>query len=166
MSTLPHLERLNPEQYAAVTTTRGPVLVLAGAGSGKTRVLTRRVAHLLHEGVAPENVLAVTFTNKAAAEMRERIHELVGDASEKVWVSTFHSTCARILRTDIEALGYTRRFAIYDDDDQLRLLKQLVVAAGYDPKAVPARDILSKIDHYKNRMLGRRGRRGAALPRR
>jgi DNA helicase-2/ATP-dependent DNA helicase PcrA len=137
-----------------VTTTRGPVLVLAGAGSGKTRVLTRRVAHLLHEGVAPENMLAVTFTNKAAAEMRERIHELVGEASEKLWVSTFHSTCARILRTDIEALGWTRRFAIYDDDDQLRLLKQLVVAAGYDPKAVPARDILSKIDHYKNRMLG------------
>jgi DNA helicase-2/ATP-dependent DNA helicase PcrA len=149
-----HLERLNPEQYAAVTTTRGPVLVLAGAGSGKTRVLTRRVAHLLYEGVSPENVLAVTFTNKAAAEMRERIHELVGDAAEKLWVSTFHSTCARILRTDIEALGWTRRFAIYDDDDQQRLIKQLIAAAGYDPKVVPARDILSKIDHYKNRMLG------------
>jgi DNA helicase-2/ATP-dependent DNA helicase PcrA len=149
-----HLERLNPEQYAAVTTTRGPVLVLAGAGSGKTRVLTRRVAHLLSEGVSPENVLAVTFTNKAAAEMKERIHELVGEASEKLWVSTFHSTCARILRTDIEVLGWTRRFAIYDDDDQLRLIKQLLAGAGYDPKIVTPRDVLSKIDHYKNRMLG------------
>jgi DNA helicase-2/ATP-dependent DNA helicase PcrA len=149
-----HLERLNPEQYAAVTTTRGPVLVLAGAGSGKTRVLTRRIAHLLHEGASPKNVLAVTFTNKAAAEMRERIHELVGEASADLWVSTFHSTCARILRTDIEALGWTRRFAIYDDDDQLRLLKGLIVGAGYDPKVITAREILSKIDHYKNRMLG------------
>jgi DNA helicase-2/ATP-dependent DNA helicase PcrA len=149
-----HLERMNPEQHAAVVTTRGPVLVLAGAGSGKTRVLTRRVAHLLHEGVAPENILAVTFTNKAAAEMKERIHELVGEVADRLWVSTFHSTCARILRTDIEVLGWTRRFAIYDDDDQLRLIKQLIAAAGYDPKMVAARDVSSKIDHYKNRMLG------------
>ena len=149
-----HLRRLNPEQFAAVTTSEGPVLVLAGAGSGKTRVLTRRIAHLLHQGVSPRNVLAVTFTNKAAAEMRERVEELVGEAAHDTWVSTFHSTCARILRTDIEALGWTRRFAIYDDDDQLRMIKHIVSEGGWDPGRVDARDILSRIDHYKNRMLG------------
>ncbi|MEQ1500815.1 MAG: UvrD-helicase domain-containing protein [Myxococcota bacterium] len=149
-----HLVRLNPEQRAAVTSITGPVLVLAGAGSGKTRVLTRRIAHLLHCGVAPDKVLAVTFTNKAAAEMRERVAELIGANAERVWVSTFHSTCARILRTDIEHLGYTRRFAIYDDDDQLRLLKGIIAGAGYDPGRIDAREISSRIDHYKNRMLG------------
>jgi DNA helicase-2/ATP-dependent DNA helicase PcrA len=146
-----HLAGLNPEQLDAVTTVQGPLLILAGAGSGKTRVLTRRVAHLLHTGVAPPEVLAVTFTNKAASEMRERIDELVGDGS-RVWVSTFHSTCARILRQEIEALGFTRRFAIYDDDDQLRLIKGLVLAAGYDPHQVEPRVLMSRIDHYKNRM--------------
>jgi DNA helicase II / ATP-dependent DNA helicase PcrA len=149
-----HLRRLNPEQHRAVTTIDGPVLVLAGAGSGKTRVLTRRIAHLLHTGVAPENVLAVTFTNKAAAEMRERVQELVGESGQRLWVSTFHSTCCRILRTDIEPLGFTRKFSIYDDEDQLRLLKGILVNAGYDADRVEARDISSRIDHYKNRMLG------------
>ena len=114
--TLSHLQLLNPEQYRAVTTIDGPLLILAGAGSGKTRVLTRRVAHMLHRGVNPANILAVTFTNKAAAEMKIRVSELIGDMGSKVWVSTFHSSCCRILRKDIEALGYTRRFAIYDDD--------------------------------------------------
>ena len=154
MSEPDHLKRLNPEQHRAVTTIDGPVLVLAGAGSGKTRVLTRRIAHLLHTGVSPENVLAVTFTNKAAAEMRERVSELIGPAAERVWVSTFHSTCCRILRADIEPLGFTRRFAIYDDDDQLRLIKGILANAGYDTDRVDARDISSRIDGYKNRMLG------------
>ena len=114
-----HLQRLNPEQYRAVTTLDGPLLILAGAGSGKTRVLTRRIAHLLHTGVSHQQILAVTFTNKAAAEMKERVINLVGEVGQKVWVSTFPSTCCRILRADIEAMGYIRRFAIYDDDDQL-----------------------------------------------
>ncbi|MBX2799369.1 MAG: UvrD-helicase domain-containing protein [Myxococcales bacterium] len=147
-----HLVRLNPEQERAVTTLSGPLLVLAGAGSGKTRVLTRRIAHLLYTGVDPNNVIALTFTNKAAAEMRERVAELIGDAAERVWVSTFHSSCARILRMDIEALGFTKRFAIYDDDDQVRLLKSIVVDAGYDPTRVVPRDVLSQIDGYKNQM--------------
>lgn len=147
-----HLQRLNPEQHDAVTTLRGPLLILAGAGSGKTRVLTRRIAHLLHTGVDPKNILAVTFTNKAAAEMKERVAELVGEAGTRVWVSTFHSSCARILRSDIEPLGWTRRFAIYDDDDQLRLLKDIVKREGYDEQKGFAKNILSKIDHHKNRM--------------
>jgi DNA helicase-2/ATP-dependent DNA helicase PcrA len=149
-----HLRRLNPEQHRAVTTIHGPVLVLAGAGSGKTRVLTRRIAHLLHSGVSPKNILAVTFTNKAATEMRERIVELVGPGGEDLWVSTFHSTCARVLRADAEALGWTRRFAIYDDDDQLRLLKSIIGNLGYDTARVDPREISGRIDHYKNRMLG------------
>ena len=147
-----HLVRLNPEQHRAVTTTEGPLLVLAGAGSGKTRVLTRRIAHLLHTGVSPQNVIAVTFTNKAAAEMRERVEELIGEAGERVWVSTFHSSCARILRSDIEALGWTKRFAIYDDDDQLRLIKGIIATLGYDTNQVPPRQVMSQIDAYKNRM--------------
>ena len=157
-----HLIRLNPEQYRAVTTLEGPLLILAGAGSGKTRVLTRRIAHLLHEGVDPENILAVTFTNKAAAEMKERVHELVGERAEKLWISTFHSTCVRILRMDIEKLEYTGKFAIYDDDDQLRLVKDILEELGYardpsdesepDPSTDP-RYLLSQIDDFKNRML-------------
>jgi len=146
---------LNPQQHAAVTTTHGPLLILAGAGSGKTRVLTRRIAYLLHEGVDPEAILAVTFTNKAAGEMKERVAELVGARADKVWVNTFHSACVRILRTDAEALGYTRRFAIYDDDDQLRVIRQLCRDLGYDPKQVRPRDVLGAIDRYKNRMLTR-----------
>jgi len=146
-----HLVRLNPEQYRAVTTTEGPLLILAGAGSGKTRVLTRRIAHMLHTGVDPKNVLAVTFTNKAAAEMKERVEELIGEAASNVWVSTFHSTCCRILRMDIEALGWTKRFAIYDDDDQLRMIKGVLDELGHD--TADARDVLGKIDFYKNRMV-------------
>ena len=149
----PSLGPLNPAQHAAVVTTGGPLLILAGAGSGKTRVLTRRIAWLLDQGADPEAVLAVTFTNKAAAEMRGRVEELVGGAARKVWMNTFHSACVRILRIEAERLGYTRRFAIYDDDDQQRIIRQAIRDLGYDPKEVPARRILSAIDGFKNRML-------------
>jgi DNA helicase-2/ATP-dependent DNA helicase PcrA len=153
MADLSHLGGLNPEQHRAVTTLSGPLLILAGAGSGKTNVLTRRVAHLLHEGVSPEQILAVTFTRKAAAEMRERITHLVGEAAQKLWVSTFHATCTKILRTDIEALGWTRKFAIYDDDDQKRLIKEIIEQLGYDIKLHAPESMLGRIDHNKNRMI-------------
>jgi DNA helicase-2/ATP-dependent DNA helicase PcrA len=152
MALPPHLTYLNPEQYQAVTTLHGPLLILAGAGSGKTRVLTRRVAHLLHEGVSPQEILAVTFTRKAASEMKERVAELVGEVGKKVWVSTFHATCGRILRTDIEPLGWTRNFSVYDDDDQLRMIKAVITDLGYDPKRVSPSNIVSRIDWYKNRL--------------
>jgi DNA helicase-2/ATP-dependent DNA helicase PcrA len=144
---------LNEPQRQAVEVTDGPLLILAGAGSGKTRVLTRRIAYLLHLGVAPENILAVTFTNKAAAEMRERVVEMVGEPGRKVWVSTFHSSCCRILRAEAEALGFSRRFAIWDDDDQHRLMRQLIADHGYDPKVVTPGSILGRIDHHKNRLV-------------
>jgi len=147
-----HLTLLNPEQYRAVTTTQGPLLILAGAGSGKTRVLTRRIAHVLHNGTDPRRVFSVTFTNKAAAEMKERVIELVGEVGSKCWVSTFHSSCCRILRQDIENLGWTKRFAIYDDDDQLRMVKGIVAELGLDPERADPRALLRQIDHYKNRM--------------
>jgi DNA helicase-2/ATP-dependent DNA helicase PcrA len=151
MSEMPaHLQHLNDEQLAAVTSITGPLLILAGAGSGKTRVLTRRIAHLLHEGVDQKSILAVTFTNKAASEMKERVYELAGESGRGIWVSTFHSSCCRILRQDIEHLGYTKRFAIYDDDDQRRLIKSIVKAFGYDPDHVDPRKISGQIDHYKN----------------
>ncbi len=156
----PHLARLNPEQYRAATTLEGPLLILAGAGSGKTGVLTARVVHLLHTGVDPKNVMAITFTNKASAEMKERIGSLLqvvhGEGGEelakRVWCSTFHSSCARILRTDIENLGWTRRFAIYDDDDQLRLLKEIIRRHGYDEKETSPREMRSRIDYHKTRL--------------
>ncbi len=113
------LQNLNPAQQEAVTYGSGPLLVLAGAGSGKTRVLTYRIAHLIGvKGVKPWNVLAVTFTNKAAGEMKERVSKLLGQTGTDVWVSTFHSWCARILRREADALGYTRNFSIYDDEDR------------------------------------------------
>ena len=111
-----NLNDLNKEQRLAAETLEGPLLVLAGAGSGKTRALTYRVANLLSHGVPPWAIMAITFTNKAAAEMRERIEKLAGESAADVWVSTFHSGCAKILRRDIEKLGYTRSFTIYDDD--------------------------------------------------
>jgi DNA helicase II / ATP-dependent DNA helicase PcrA len=113
------LEGLNPEQEQAVKHFKGPLLILAGAGSGKTRVLTHRIAYLIEEyGVNPWNILAITFTNKAAGEMRERVDNIVTSGAEYIWVSTFHSACVRILRRHIEALGYSRSFTIYDADLQ------------------------------------------------
>ena len=148
------VDDLNPEQAEAVQTTEGPLLILAGAGSGKTRVLTRRVGYLLESGVRPWNIFAVTFTNKAAGEMKERVRALVGTTADDVWVSTFHSSCVRILRRDIEPLGYGRNFAIWDDDDQMRALKQVGTELGIDPKRIPPASFRSQIDRAKNRLYG------------
>jgi DNA helicase-2/ATP-dependent DNA helicase PcrA len=134
------LEGLNPEQRDAVVTTEGPLLVLAGAGSGKTRVLTQRIAYLVGVcGIAPEGILAVTFTNKAAGEMRERVEKVLGADATGIWLSTFHSVCVRILRRDIGHLGYTRGFAIYDEADSLAAVKQAIVRLRLDPKGVDPR---------------------------
>lgn len=147
------LSRLNPPQQEAVTTTEGPLLVLAGAGSGKTRVLTHRVAYLIEQGTAPWSILAITFTNKAAKEMQERIVNLVGEGAEDIWVSTFHACCARILRRDIEKLGYQRSFSIYDDDDQMGLIKNIVKELNLNDKMYPPREIKTIISDAKNRLL-------------
>jgi DNA helicase-2/ATP-dependent DNA helicase PcrA len=149
-----YLDELNPEQRDAVTRVEGPLLILAGAGSGKTGVLTRRIAYLLDNGIEAEHIFAVTFTNKAAREMKERVIRLVGERGEKLWISTFHSSCARILRSDIEPLGWTPRFTIYDDDDQLRIIKEIIAELGYDPQRVVPRDVLAQIDAHKNRQSG------------
>ena len=146
------LEGLNTEQRQAVAQIDGPLLILAGAGSGKTRVLTRRVAHMINQGVRPWHILAVTFTNKAAAEMRERVRAMVGPDADRVLVSTFHSACVRFLRQDIECLGYKRNFTIYDTDDQSRLLKTLAKEANVDIKAFPLAKMRSTIDQAKTKM--------------
>jgi DNA helicase-2/ATP-dependent DNA helicase PcrA len=148
------LDDLNPPQRDAVLHTEGPLLVLAGAGSGKTRVLTYRIAHLIHErGVAPWSILAITFTNKAAAEMRERIAVLVGPSARDIWASTFHSACVRILRREAEAAGYRPDFAIYDADDQLRLMRACFADEEVDPKRVAPRHVLGRISDAKNRLV-------------
>jgi len=146
------LEGLNPEQRVAAEQIEGPLLILAGAGSGKTRVLTRRVAFMLQSGIPPWQILAVTFTNKAAAEMRERVREMVGEQANRVLVSTFHSACVRFLRADIEVLGYKRNFTIYDTDDQSRLLRNLAKEANIDVKAWPVAKMRSAIDQAKVKM--------------
>ena len=125
------LELLNREQKEAVLYTEGPLLILAGAGSGKTRALTFRIAHLIDEcGVNPWNILAITFTNKAAGEMRERVDRIAGYGSESVWVSTFHSACVRILRRYIDRLGYDTSFTIYDKEDQKTVMKDVCMIAS------------------------------------
>ena len=149
-----NLNDLNREQRLAAETLEGPLLVLAGAGSGKTRALTYRVANLLEHGVPPWAIMAITFTNKAAKEMRERIEKLAGAGAEDIWVSTFHSGCAKILRRDIEKLGYTRSFTIYDDDDQMSALKEILKKLNIDDKFLPPREIKSKISDAKNMLLG------------
>ena len=143
---------LNREQAEAVRHVEGPLLVLAGAGSGKTRMLTHRVAHLIASGAAyPHEILAVTFTNKAAREMRERVERLLGGGTRGVWVSTFHSTCVRILRREISQLGYESNFAIYDSDDSLALAKRVLRALDVDEKTWPPRSVRAAIDRLKNR---------------
>ena len=147
-------DTLNPMQQEAVYHTEGPLLVLAGAGSGKTRVLTHRIAYLIEEkGVNPWNIMAITFTNKAAAEMRERVDKIVGFGSESIWVSTFHSSCVRILRRHIEYLGYSTNFTIYDGDDQKTLMKQIFKKMDIDTKQFKERAILSKISSAKDEMI-------------
>ena len=148
-----YLQGLNPPQREAVLTTEGPVLVLAGAGTGKTAALTARLAHLIATRKAwPSQILAVTFTNKAAREMRERVGALSGGALEGMpWLGTFHSVAARMLRSHAELVGLQSNFTILDTDDQLRVLKQLIQAANLDEKRWPARQLAGLIDRWKNR---------------
>ena len=149
-----YLTTLNDAQRQAVEALDGPVLVLAGAGTGKTRVLTTRLAHLLYMRRAfPSQMLAVTFTNKAALEMRERLQKIIGASAEGMWLGTFHSIAARILRRHAEVVGLKPNFTILDTDDQLRLAKQILQAAGFDDKAVPARSLLGAIERWKDRGL-------------
>ena len=148
-----HQVVLNPEQQEAVLHTEGPLLILAGAGSGKTRVLTHRVAHLIDQGVNPWNILAITFTNKAAGEMRERVDALVGMGSESIWVSTFHSTCVRILRRYIDRLGYGTSFSIYDTDDQKSVMKEVCRKLQIDTKIFKERMLLSAISKAKDELV-------------
>ena len=145
---------LNPPQQEAVYHTEGPLLILAGAGSGKTRVLTHRIAYLIDEkGVNPWNILAITFTNKAASEMRERVDKIVGFGSESIWVSTFHSTCVRILRRHIDRLGFDTRFAIYDTEDQKTLMKEICRKLNIDTKIYKERSLLAQISHAKDELI-------------
>jgi DNA helicase-2/ATP-dependent DNA helicase PcrA len=150
-----YLADLNPAQREAVLHTEGPVLVIAGAGSGKTRVLTRRIAHLLGAvGVKPPEILAITFTNKAAGEMRDRVQDLVGPPARAAWVMTFHSACGRILRREAQRLGYRSNFTIYDSADQVRLVKRCLEELERDPKRFTPRGIHSQISNAKNTLVG------------
>ena len=147
-------DTLNDKQREAVLCTEGPLLILAGAGSGKTRVLTHRIAYLIEEcGVNPWNILAITFTNKAAGEMRERVDKIVGFGSDSVWVSTFHSTCVRILRRHIDLLGYDTNFTIYDTDDQKSVMKEVIRGMELDPKIYKERTFLGVISHAKDELI-------------
>ena len=148
-----NLNDLNPMQRRAAETLEGPVLILAGAGSGKTRTLTYRVANLLEHGVKAWHILALTFTNKAAREMRERIERLAGADAGEAWIGTFHSICCRILRRDIEKLGYERSFTIYDDDDQQRVIKAVLKELDIDEKFLPPKAVGADISDAKNRLL-------------
>ena len=148
------LSGLNREQRLAAETLEGPVLILAGAGSGKTRALTYRVANLIDHGVPAYSILALTFTNKAAKEMKDRIAGLLApDAVNDAWIGTFHSTCARILRRDIEKLGYTRSFVIYDDDDQTAVIREVMKRLNIDDKYIQTREVKSRISDAKNKLL-------------
>ena len=150
-----YLADLNPAQREAVLTTEGPLLVIAGAGSGKTRVLTYRVAHLLAAcGVKPNEILAITFTNKAAGEMKERVERTLGPIARAIWIMTFHSACGRMLRSEAERLGYRSNFTIYDQADQVRLVKACLEELERDPKRFVPRGIHSQISNAKNQLIG------------
>ena len=147
------LDGLNPQQKKAVTTTEGPLLVLAGAGSGKTRVLTHRIAYLIKEkGVYPGNILAITFTNKAAGEMKERVLGLLGEENRFLWVSTFHSACVRILRADAEKIGYSRNFVIYDTSDQLVVVKDCLRELDINERDFSPKKVLGIISRAKDNL--------------
>ncbi|OUK35851.1 hypothetical protein BU183_07395, partial [Enterococcus faecium] len=145
------LNGMNPRQKEAVLHTDGPLLLMAGAGSGKTRVLTHRIAYLIEEKeVNPWNILAITFTNKAAKEMKERVNAILASGGEDVWVSTFHSMCVRILRRDVDFIGYNRNFTIIDSSEQLTLMKRILKELNIDPKKYDPRSILGTISQAKN----------------
>src|SRR5918998_2603939 len=150
----PILEGLNPDQREAVLHHDGPLLVIAGAGSGKTRVLTHRIAHLIRaHGISPFEILAITFTNKAADEMKHRVGALVGPVAQKMWVSTFHSACVRILRRDGKALGFPSSFTIYDQADAVRLTSYVLRDLNIDPKRFPPRGVHAAISAAKNELV-------------
>src|SRR5919112_3749664 len=151
----PGLEHaLNPAQREAVEHVHGPLLVLAGAGSGKTRVLTTRIANLIdRHGVPPERIFAVTFTNKAAGEMKQRIGRLLGRDPSGLWIGTFHSLSARLLRREAPLLGFSRQFTIYDEDDRISLIRRLMEQQGHSTKLFPPRAVVSLISAAKNRMV-------------
>src|SRR5947207_6988798 len=150
-----YLADLNPAQREAVLHTEGPLLVIAGAGSGKTRVLTYRVAHLISAcGVKPNEILAITFTNKAAGEMRTRLESLLGDTARRIWILTFHAACGRILRREAPRLGYRSNFTIYDQADQVRLVKACLEELERDPKRFVPRGIHAQISNAKNQLIG------------
>ncbi|MGH3081812.1 MAG: UvrD-helicase domain-containing protein, partial [Gaiellaceae bacterium] len=150
-----YLADLNPSQREAVLHTEGPLLVVAGAGSGKTRVLTHRVAHLIAAvGVQPNEILAITFTNKAAGEMRSRLEDLLPEVARRIWILTFHAACGRIFRREAPRLGYKTNFTIYDQADQVRLVKQCLEELERDPKRFPAKGIHEHISSAKNQLIG------------
>ena len=151
------LSELNDRQAEAVQYTEGPLLILAGAGSGKTRVLTYRMAYLIGEkAVAPWNILAITFTNKAAGEMRTRVDRLIGPSAAGIWVSTFHAMCVRILRLHIDRIGYDRSFTIYDTDDGRTLMRSIIKSMNIDSKLFKERSVLAEISSAKNQMISAR----------
>ncbi|MCQ2609919.1 MAG: UvrD-helicase domain-containing protein, partial [Lachnospiraceae bacterium] len=145
-----NLDSLNKEQKEAVLYNDGPLLIIAGAGSGKTRAITYKVAYLVSNGVDPSSILAITFTNKAASEMKERVDALLSDETKKVFISTFHKFCGRVLRTYIESIGYNRNYTIYDTDDQKKLISKIIKELGYDDKKVKAKACISHISYCKN----------------
>jgi DNA helicase-2/ATP-dependent DNA helicase PcrA len=151
-----NLDGLNPEQKEAVLHGAGPLLILAGAGSGKTRVLTHRIAHLVDQGVSPWRILAITFTNKAAAEMRERVEHLVGPGAKDIWVSTFHSACVRMLRRDIQKLGYAKNFVILDSSDQQSVIKECLKQLNLSDKQFQPGAVQGSISAAKNGMVDAR----------
>ena len=149
-----YLKGLNEPQYTAVTTTEGPPMALAGAGSGKTRVLTMRIAHLITEGVDPFNILALTFTNKAAREMKDRIAKVVGQSEARsIWMGTFHSVFARILRSEAHYLGFPSNFTIYDTQDSLNVLKKAIKDLNIDADVYKPKKVMSRISNYKNNLI-------------
>ncbi|MEG2232149.1 MAG: UvrD-helicase domain-containing protein, partial [Lachnospiraceae bacterium] len=148
------LDTLNERQREAVEQTEGPVLILAGAGSGKTKALTTRIAYMIeHCGVDPWNICAITFTNKAAGEMRERVNRNVGMGSESIWVSTFHSTCVRILRRYVDRLGFDNNFTIYDSDDQKTVIREICKRLQIDTKQLKERTIMGAISSAKDELI-------------